>query len=106
MTDYKLNVKLYLKEYFDNPNKAITQRQLAKDLGVNEVVVSKWIKEGDNAPTLNYIPLIANSLGVSIYDLLKIDNPSTLSKDEQEIIDLYRNDENFKLLVDSAKRMK
>lgn len=105
MIDYKLNVKLNLKKYFDSPDKKITQRELAAKLDVNEVVVSKWLKDGDNAPTLNYIPDIASALGISIYQLLGIKDPSSLSPDEQEVIDLYRSNDKYKTIVDNAKEL-
>ena len=103
--DYKLNVKLYLKNYFNRTDKKISQRELANKLEVNEVVVSKWLKDGDNAPTLNYVPVIAEILGITIYELLGINDPSTLSSEEKEIIELYRTNSNFKVLVDSAKKL-
>lgn len=55
-------------------NAALSQRDLARLLGVSSVAVVKW-ESGKTFPSANKLPALANALGVSIDELYGRDSP-------------------------------
>ena len=49
--------------------RGLTQRQLARDIGVNEAVISNW-ETGKNRPNVDVLKKLCSSLGVSADALL------------------------------------
>lgn len=50
----------------------MTQKQLAKSLGVKEAVISNW-ETGKNRPNVDFLPDICTSLGVTADELLGVE---------------------------------
>lgn len=55
-------------------NAALSQRDLAKMLGVSSVAVLKW-ENGKSFPSADKLPALANALGVPIDELYSRDSP-------------------------------
>ncbi len=87
--DLKRNIMLSLKEYFKRED-SLSQKELAVLLDVKEGTVSKWIS-GAMTPDINKIPLICNSMNVTITSFLKIDEASRLSDDDIALINNYKS---------------
>lgn len=50
--------------------KGLTQKQLSEILGVSDKTVSHWERE-ESAPDISILPILANTLGVTVDELLK-----------------------------------
>lgn len=57
-------------------NAALSQRDLAKLLGVSSVAVFKW-ERGESFPSADKLPSLASALGVPIDELYSRDSPPT-----------------------------
>lgn len=55
-------------------NAALSQRDLAKLLGVSSVAVFKW-ERGESFPSADKLPSLASALGVPIDELYSRDSP-------------------------------
>lgn len=53
--------------------KGLTQRELAEKIGVTDKAVSKW-ERGLGAPDISILEILAQSLGISVIEILKGDN--------------------------------
>jgi transcriptional regulator with XRE-family HTH domain len=67
--------------------KRITQKALAKTIGVTEQAVSGW-ERGVDSPEENKIPKIAKGLSVSVS--LLWDNDPGLSREDREILEIIQ----------------
>ncbi len=56
-------------------NAAITQVELANILHVSQSTISAW-ESGENYPTADKLPIIAEALGCTIDDLYKAEAPA------------------------------
>ncbi len=73
--------------------KKITQKELAKKLGIAQSTISTW-KSGEKQPSSILLKDIAKILDVPVYYLLtgtKEPGQEILSTDEQEVITYYRD---------------
>lgn len=70
----------------------ITQEQLAEFVGIDPKNISR-IEKGNNYPTAENLSLIANALGVDIYELFVFDDIS-YDKMRKEILNALDNDKN------------
>lgn len=78
--------------------KKFTQKEFAKRCGVSEKIVSQW--KGSSQSYKNYLPQIANALGVTVDELMKdekegpADNDGTVEErvtpQEQYLLRLFR----------------
>ena len=81
--------------------RGITQKEFSMKTGIAESTISDWKRKGFN-PSAAKLPVICNVLGVSLYELLdddadssnskeNIDYSFSLSDDEKNLIELFRN---------------
>lgn len=81
--------------------RGITQKEFSMKTGIAESTISDWKRKGFN-PSAAKLPIICNVLGVSLAELLddgtapsnykeSVDYAFTLSKDEKNLIELFRN---------------
>lgn len=79
---FRERVEQLLKE------KGMTQRELALQLGVTEVTVSRWLTEGDNGrnPKSTYLAQMANILGTNLDYLLGKDKQEQKQKSSGSVL--------------------
>ena len=81
--------------------RGITQKEFSMKTGIAESTISDWKRKGFN-PSAAKLPVICKVLGVSLAELLddgtapsnykeSVDYAFTLSKDEKNLIELFRN---------------
>lgn len=81
--------------------RGITQKEFSMKTGIAESTISDWKRKGFN-PSATKLPIICNVLGVSLDELLDDDSDSSnskanidysfsLSNDEKNLIELFRN---------------
>jgi len=81
--------------------RGITQKEFSMKTGIAESTISDWKRKGFN-PSAAKLPVICNVLGVSLDELLddgtapsnykeSVDYTFTLSRDEKNLIELFRN---------------
>ena len=92
----KKNIANELTKWFDN-NPNVTKKAFAEKFGVSSTSVIRWISE-ENAPTIELIPQICDYIGISIDQFLG--HTSVYNESEKKLLDMYRNDESFKVVVD------
>lgn len=99
-TEYVINEIFKYKKDLDNPNidsfgyklnvarknKGLKRKTLARILGVSFVTLSRWEKS-ESYPPINYLQIIANTLGVS-EDYLKDDYIEFISNLPEEVSNL------------------
>ncbi len=81
----------------------ITQKDLADRLSVTTATTSRWLS-GEITPRLDKILVLCDIFKVDLYSLLGIKDPNDLSDKEKRIISQYRNDPEFKLIVDKISK--
>lgn len=88
---YHKNITKAINDWFakDSSRKNI---DLANHFNVSEMTASRWHK-GSNIPDLELLPELANFLGITLYELFGITDPSTLTDEEKEVINNYRKSE-------------
>jgi len=71
--------------------RGIEQKALADQLGVTGNSISNW-ENGRSRPDVNLLPAIAKALGISLYDLYRIDDPRLqYSAREQMLVSRFRD---------------
>ena len=86
------NLKKYLTE------NRVQQKEIAVACNKTEGTVSHWVEGRVNVP-LKYIPVICEMLDITLYDLFGLSDTSLLSESERKIISAYRNDNEFRIIV-------
>lgn len=76
--------------------KGMDQKQLADMVGISKSSISEW-ENCKRAPRMSTLRKIAAALGVDVWDIIGYDDSvefdgasSELSKEEQDLIDVYR----------------
>lgn len=86
-------------------NQNMTQKQLAEKIGVTDKAVSKW-ERGAGCPDISTLPILADSLGISVGDLLNGeisgDTPPETEKIVKETL-RYADDASRRKVVMSRK---
>ncbi|MDE6241281.1 MAG: helix-turn-helix domain-containing protein [Anaeroplasmataceae bacterium] len=77
----------------------ITQKDLADKLKVTTATTSRWLS-GEIMPRLDKILILCELFNIDLYSLLGIKDPYDLTEKEKRIISHYKNDPEFKLIVD------
>ena len=77
----------------------ISQKDLADKLSVTTATISRWLS-GDIMPRLDKMLILCDLFKIDLYSLLGINDPSNLTEKEKRIISQYRNDSEFKLIID------
>lgn len=85
---YHQNITKAINDWFDKDSKR-KNIDLANHFNVSEMTASRWHK-GSNIPDLELLPELANFLGITLYELFGIKDPSSLSDEEKELISKYR----------------
>ena len=67
--------------------KNMTQLELANQLNITDKAVSKWERD-ISCPDINTFPKLAELLGVSVDELLKVNNAISENKETKDIVDL------------------
>ena len=67
--------------------KNMTQLELANKLSITDKAVSKWERD-ISCPDINTFPKLAELLGVSVDELLKVNNAISENKETKDIVDL------------------
>lgn len=77
--------------------KGIKQKELEKNLGVNQSTIAGW-KSRNCPPPIKYIIGIADFLDITLYELLGLEEPGIksekrliISEEEKDLIRCYRN---------------
>ncbi len=89
-------------------NKDLTQEEVAAHIGISYQAISKW-ERGDGYPDITMLPTLANYFGVSVDELIGMDEISSANKlDEinykwQENRALGKHKENIKLMRNALK---
>ncbi len=89
-------------------NKDLTQEEVAVHLGISFQAISKW-ERGDGYPDITMLPSLANYFGVSVDELIGMDEISSAKKlDEinqkwQKNRTLGKHEENVKLMRNALK---
>lgn len=91
------NFSTRLKNLMDEND--ITQKDLADKLSVTTATTSRWLS-GEIMPRLDKILVLCDLFKVDLYSILGVDDPNNLNKKEKRIISQYRNDPDFKLIID------
>ena len=78
MNDLGMRIKAYAKQ------RGITQKELAELVGITDVSLSRYVN-GSRKPRINILVNIANTLGVSVSDLL---GEHSVEKDYYQILQL------------------
>lgn len=102
--DTRAAITKAIKEWFNN-NPTKKNIDLAKHFNVSEMTASRWHK-GENVPDLDLLPELANYLGISLYDLFGITDPSELSDEELKVITEYRKQTNMQQAVKNVLSIK
>lgn len=81
----------------------MNQAELSRLSGVSKSSLSRYIG-GDDIPA-SKLKAIADAVGMSVDELLGIDHSTSLSDDERELLDVYRQVEPWEreLILDHAK---
>ena len=88
--DYRMNVKLYLKNKLSGRNNEF-KTKFMEELGFTLDNIKGYLNMNNTiCPPFTKFPEIAKFFGDTIYDLYGIDDPSNLSSDELELINEYR----------------
>ena len=77
----------------------MTPTELADYLKVTTATISRWLT-GSITPRLNTLFELCELFKVDVYTLLGIKDPNNLTEEEKNIINAYRNDAEFKVIVD------
>ena len=93
--DVKKNIAKELNKWFQN-NPKITKKEFAARFGVSSTSVIRWITE-ENAPAVELIPYICDCLDISVDQFMG--HSTAISESEQKLLDMYRNDESFKNII-------
>lgn len=91
------NFSTRLKNLMDEND--ITQKDLADKLSVTTATTSRWLS-GEIMPRLDKILVLCDLFKVDLYSILGVDDPNNLNEKEKRIISQYRNDPDFKLIID------
>ena len=93
-----MNFKLKLKELMEEKN--VTQVELAKNISVSQIAVSKWLN-GKNEATASSLIEMSKFFGVStdyllglVDDFNNLQIKNEMTKDEKEILKFYRESGN------------
>lgn len=81
-------------------HKEETLHSFAKKLGVSDTSVNRW-KNRVCVPDIDLLPKICNIMDIPISKLLGYNEPTFLSQKEQELLTLYKENNNFKGIVDN-----
>lgn len=94
---YHQNITAAINDWFSkNPDKK--NIDLAKHFNVSEMTASRWHK-GINIPDVELLPELAKFLGISLYELFGIKDPSILSDEEKNLISNYREKSSMQIAV-------
>ncbi len=80
-------------------NNGYTTTSLAKELGVTFSSVKRW-QTHVCLPEVSLFPKLCKIMGITLYELFDIPDPSSLTPAEREIISKYNSDPNYKYLSD------
>ena len=70
--------------------RGLEQKELAKRLGITGNAVCNW-ENGRGRPDINLIPSLCEVLSISLYDLFRVDDPSSrYTSEEKELISSFR----------------
>ena len=85
--------------------KGIKAKRIAEKLEIKESVISTW-KRRNTDPPAKYIFDICKVLGISIYELLGVPEQE-LTKDEQELLNYFRNcnSSNKIIIINAAEKL-
>lgn len=86
------NLKKYLVK------NRVQQKELAAVCNKTEGTVSHWV-DGRVSIPVKYLPVICEFLDITLYELFGLPDTSLLSESEKNIISAYRNDKEFKMIV-------
>lgn len=90
--DISRNLKKYLEQ------SRVQQKELAIECNKTEGTISHWV-DGRVSIPVKYIPIICKMLDITLYDLFGLPDNSLLSEKEKEVIKAYRNDDEFRIIV-------
>ena len=79
--------------------KIYTQKTLAAELGVTQTSINRWL-DGKCLPDIGLWIKLCNIMNISISSFLGIENSSSLSLRESEIIKYYQENLSFKTFID------
>ena len=65
------------------------QKELARKLDITPNAVTNW-ESGRSRPDVALIPKLCRALGISLYDLYGMEDPQRYSKQEEKLIENYR----------------
>ena len=75
---------------FFREKSGLEQKALAKQIGVSSNAVSNW-ENGRGRPDINLLPDICAALGITMYDLYALEDPSVRwSAEEQQFLETFR----------------
>ena len=94
----RVNLGLQIRRYRIAAGKS--QKELAEDLGVTQMSLSHW-ENNRNAPSINSLIDICNSLGITANDLLDAGtSENRLSAKELAVVNGYRQVPEFQKAID------
>lgn len=95
------STRKYLCSFIDGwlTDHKVSNYRFGKALGVSDVSVRRW-RLGECAPDIDLFPAICEFMGVTVNELLDIDNAGLTPK-QMSFIARYKSDESFRKIVDS-----
>lgn len=94
----KENIIKNLQTWYKS-QKIYTQKTLAAELGVTQTSINRWL-DGKCLPDIALWMKLCNIMNISISTFLGIDNSTSLSVRESEIIRYYQENLSFKNFID------
>lgn len=80
MDQYKINIKNCLRKYLKKTDKENREKVLTA-LGIKDAALDRWLSLNDNnAPKAENLPIIAQVLHISLYEIYGITLPEELDK--------------------------
>jgi hypothetical protein len=97
--DIKSNICHQIDKWLES-NSEYNNKSFGAKLGVSGTSIKRW-RDCICIPDISLLPKICEIMDISIYQLLGISsNSSGLTKSETQLLDKYRNDNDFKNFID------
>ena len=78
------------REKYYRESRGMEQKTLAEKIGVTKNTISNW-EQGKSRPDINLLPALCQALGITVYELLDMEDPSPVyTAAEKKLLHQYR----------------